>query len=817
MSHYAIIIGVDAYASPDWKLGAAVDDALAFREWALGPGGVPPENLHLLLSPGSGRTIDAPFVPAESEHIHELIHQFQRGLGAQGKRLYFYFAGHGSAAPEALDEVSLFPADVRALPRDANRVIGFSQIIAPLQHSGPEEQFFFIDACRDLTLRDFTRGAGPVVGRWRGPPTPETPRRRAQYLLYATSPGGKAVEAGNGVFGRILLQGLRGHPGALLWSGRERRYELRFSRLAEYVRAEVEEQVKRLTGPWQHFLQVPEQDIPPGPSGPKDCLLASFSSEEVGKLPLRVRVQPGPVRQMCGVDVVYYLPGGSEVRVRSVKPEPPAPLPFPVELQLPPGDYTVLAQAEAFGEAREPCALYQPRTVELMLKSVAGAFDPRHPGPLRGDVKHHRGPPTTLIIRSEDPNARIVVVDPHRQTHTGFGSLSLDNPTLGIYCGRLVLPDGTFQERSMEVYPEGPDDFLLRAPPPPLGEMQLGMLRTLGLAIDAHGYMAPSNELGPVAHLRLASLLGFAAFEASVGMPPSGVGGALERMGIHPPPSISPGGSGLLVLLGASGSQPMPGASVPEFLAQSRVSLRCADTGRIVHEGIFEELPRFGAAAQWGQSVASGAWILELSLPHLAPTRYAMAALRDHLSIFVVVAGDSGEVEVQQYMAPLPEFRRRNPGLSPLSMWQLRDLELGQRYLAAGAAVPSIHLYSLLAGQSLDPLLGCVAGYALVREGRQERFRSSQPQNIAGHPAPSVMQDMLRHFDELPDAHLLAGLCEPQHQAAHFKRAMERGLPLFADGLRLLRRHAVRDGKGWLAQASRGLLPGSSWSAWVVR
>ena len=41
MSHFAIIIGVDHYANPAWRLTAAVDDALAFLEWALGPGGVP--------------------------------------------------------------------------------------------------------------------------------------------------------------------------------------------------------------------------------------------------------------------------------------------------------------------------------------------------------------------------------------------------------------------------------------------------------------------------------------------------------------------------------------------------------------------------------------------------------------------------------------------------------------------------------------------------------------------------------------------------------------------------------------------------------
>jgi transposase len=103
---------------------------------------------------------------------------------------------------------------------------------------------------------------------------------------------------------------------ALVWSHRERCYELRFSQLAEYVRTEVEAQVNRLGGAWRQFLQLPEQDIPPGPSGPKDFILARLSPEQVGKLPLRIRVQPVHVRQTCNVAVLYYAPGGIEVPIQ---------------------------------------------------------------------------------------------------------------------------------------------------------------------------------------------------------------------------------------------------------------------------------------------------------------------------------------------------------------------------------------------------------------------------------------------------------------------------------------------------------------------
>jgi hypothetical protein len=792
MSQFAIIIGVDHYEDPAWRLTAAVDDALAFREWALGPGGVPPENVHLLLSPAPDRELGIPYEPADSEHIIDVIQQFQDGRGAGGERLYFYYAGHGAAAPDARDEVVIVPADVRAWRRDARKLIGFSEILPPLQSCGPTAQFFFVDACRDLLLEDFARGVGPVVGRWKGPPAQET-ARRAQYLLYATSPGGRALETGQGVFGRLLLQGLQGSPGALAWCTKERNYALRFSQLADYVRTEVETQVKRLGGHWRQFLQVPEQDVPPGTMGPKDFVLARFSAKEVGNLSLRIRVQPGQAREKCHVSVLYYGPGGREFPFEKAGP----PIPMPLELQLPPGDYTILAETEQ-AEARQPCALYRPQALELTLQPSPNKARGRVPS--QPPCKDTRLP--SLTVQSKDPLVGLVVLDPERQAHKGFGTVSLNAVRAGIYRARPILPEGSFPEQWIELYPQGSNRHTLRAPPPAMGLEQLKMLSALGIRMDPDGYLSLSEQLGAVAGLRLSSLLGFAAFDAS-SRPPRARAGKLERIGIPPPGELRQGGSGLQVILGASGNEPAPGLSVSKFLAHSQLVLHSATHGRVVDKGAFQELPGFRAAAQWGHPLEPGSWILELSLLNMAPTRYSVVTLPGHVSIMVVVARDSGNVEVRQYLAPLPACELRET-LPPLSLKDLRHLELAQRYLAKGAEVPVLHLEELFQGKLFDPLLACIAGYALARQGQQEHFSA-------------LAYTLLNLFDALPDTHVLAGLCEPSRKKAHFDHALERGLPLFSDGLRALEHHPGKAAKRRTDQASRGLLPSSPWTAWVAR
>jgi hypothetical protein len=116
--------------------------------------------------------------------------------------------------------------------------------------------------------------------------------------------------------------------------------------------------------------------------------------------------------------------------------------------------------------------------------------------------------------------------------------------------------------------------------------------------------------------------------------------------------------------------------------------------------------------------------------------------------------------------------------------------------------------------------LGCVAGYELVRQSRAADYKGMPNPNLAAGAwnQASPMQNMLAHFGLLPDAHVLAALCDPDNRDQHFKQAMKRGIPLFTEGFRALIDHyrqkpGLMDVGMWHAQ--RTLATGSAFSAWL--
>jgi len=167
MDARAIVIGIDQYAGN--SLTSAVHDAEAFRDSLIKLGLVQPEHIAFLRN-----------TEADRDHIGAALKNiYDNGAGLD--RLFFYFSGHGMMAPvDAAGAVwctALIPSDVTDLAADSYRLINFDDLCSRLRFAGPKEQFFFIDACRDLAL-----APAPILQRSRRPcktiRSPDCPSRQ---------------------------------------------------------------------------------------------------------------------------------------------------------------------------------------------------------------------------------------------------------------------------------------------------------------------------------------------------------------------------------------------------------------------------------------------------------------------------------------------------------------------------------------------------------------------------------------------------------------------------------------------------------------
>lgn len=813
MARHAIIIGIDRYANPAWALKGAVKDALAFHRWCTTAGGVEPGNVRLLLSTDDAGAQALATAEATQREIRKAILAFQEGAGRGADRLYFYYAGHGLSAPGVTkggrQEPVVVPADLESLKIDSNLLLSFSEIMPCFAGQEPYEQFFFLDACRDFGLEDFVPGIGSV-GPWI-PPAADGRRRSSQHLLYATSPGQKAYEASLGIFTSVLLEGLDGKGVEMTFAQATRTFQVRFPKLAKFVIERVTTTVaKKIPQNASQYVQVPQQQTL-GDSA--DPVLVELAEDAVGNYPVRVRVSPGEALKQCRVSALYYLPRLPRP-VEYAFEGPPAPL--PVKFELPPQDYSIRASAAGFEDATAPCALYKPSEVELTLQPKArpmrraptrGLFEPAPDAPAAfpassGEPDEREPPAGCLEIRSEDPMAELLVQDPAGTTVLHGRGRVAGELVQGLYRVQLLGAGRVRSEELVEVKAGREHKSQVATPPPRLGKTQLALLRKLGMVREGSGYVYASETHG-LADTRLASLLAFAAFAGSPAVPADGVGlTLLRKLGVRFP-ERSPA---ILSLVGASGEAPLPGVSPADFVKET--SLLVFDgQQRKVAEVRHQPLERFPAAAQQVVPIEAGSVTVQVALPKREPTRFALACLPGRVTLFLVVLNDDGSIDVQQYLLPAADAPRTpHPELTRLTADNLRRIEVAQRSYARTAEVPADMVENLLGGKWIDPLMGCLAGYALLRRGDRESFKVAA-------------RNMLKHFDGLPDSHVLAALEWPKKQDQHFADAAQRGTPVFAEGFRALQRWREKTEQAVPPEAldmAEGLLPASTWTAWVL-
>jgi uncharacterized caspase-like protein len=167
-NNWAIVIGIDHYR--DWPAGilnGAVRDAVEMRNWLLdrSGGAVDPGQLYTLLSarPESSLGIDPDdFEDPSKDAVTDLIGTLAGQVNAGAESFFFYFAGHGLSnmgGPLGHDDAIVF-SDFS--PNHPDKSLHTEHIFAQLGAMLFNEEFFFIDACRDAPWT----GPKPNFGRF---------------------------------------------------------------------------------------------------------------------------------------------------------------------------------------------------------------------------------------------------------------------------------------------------------------------------------------------------------------------------------------------------------------------------------------------------------------------------------------------------------------------------------------------------------------------------------------------------------------------------------------------------------------------------
>jgi hypothetical protein len=797
-ANWAVVIGVDEYGHDDLRLSAAVADAERFCSWVVDPkrGNVPQENLRLLLArrpeaPAGSKEERAPTKDNIVTAINEVVTE-SRGAG---ERLYFFFAGHGITARVAnRDESALVTPGFDELHPDHSLAIrSLTEFFETTQF---QDQFFFVDACRDIPWRDREF----EIGRW------PIPRRRApgqppvqQFILYATSPGLTAAEVGweddaSGAFTEVLMKALDGDGRAKAWSWERNCYEVRWEKLATYVKTAMERKAHATRPPpgvppadWP--IQIPQDVGSRGVAGrDRDALLASFPRDRFAPLDLTVKLKADPVYDEADVSVLDAVgePVVSALKVTGTSQK----------FTLPPKTYAVRAvtRDKREGRVKAPIELYEDEDEEIELRPPVSLAPGQVSEPVSPDEEGAGREPGLIVV---EPSDELTVTELRNeagdviQVETGEARFSVP---AGFYRVRLIGPETTSEEQFVVLSP-GEEE------PPPELKPPKAPARVVALARAAGGRYSTRKRAvtlgdgnGALEWAAPSTILAVALGDA---LNARGAG-ALGRLGLASPRrTVGQDQSGAALYAVAAGDERAlrelrvrlwaVGDGVPS--TRRRLKLSADDVGGFV--------ARVQEPGSHWLSIERGDNVTVIALP----------VMRGRLATVIAQLEPEGLTLYQFH----PIVRA---GPSSLSA-RLRRVEHLERLLLGGRLDGAAALAEELAtAADDDPFAGCVAGYMLLRLGLYDLLPETVTKITAAAP-------------ELSDAYILRGEYEARAGKAEaanqsFAEAVAVGIPAFGEGLtRLLeglRASGYNHPRGTLVrQLFMRHVRGTMWAAFTPR
>ncbi len=476
MASYALIIGADAYWTPEASLHGAVRDALEVYDWVTDPGGggVPERNTTLLLTPGE----HSPEIPAGlasgtagNDDVKTAIARLVQRSGGEGERLFLHFSGHGLSALAGAEEDAIVLADFT--PDLTEKSLAVGSIIEYFAATAFQEQFLFFDACRNLAW-DGNFQVGRLRAQRRDPlrPAPQ------QFVCFSTAPGVRAREVEErGAFTAALLAALRGAGPAKAWDDRDWHYVVRWNALFSAVEQAVEAQQIDVGG---DLIQRPRQA---GERGGANPVLATFLPGSFPAETLRVTLEPAEVGSSAAI----------EVRDAADAVARESPVLETVSFPLEPRAYTVVASGPGLRPEHRYWAvdLYGPCDVTVRLlpdeasgPSDAAAHEAVQARRTRG--LRHGAADARVAVVCADPLAPVEIADlAGTVLATGDGAVEKHGLAAGFYDARVVLPDGVHDEELVSVAAGELERVELDAPDYPLPATPTEPL--LGVAITVSG------------------------------------------------------------------------------------------------------------------------------------------------------------------------------------------------------------------------------------------------------------------------------------------------------------------------------------------
>jgi hypothetical protein len=780
----ALVIGINDY--PFAPLTSAVEDAQKFAAEIEALGLVATQDITLLTSPGTGATRD------QIKAALKPIYKSGRGI----KKFFFFFSGHGlltyDDGAHIRARTALPAADVKVLKDDGDKIIDFDEILELLDSNGPLEQYYFIDACRDLGYDVHPKvGSLGLAGE-----TPEG--SRYQVALYAVSKGGKAEGAkdGLGIMTSHLLKALRGEGIAMDFDDASGEFVVTGPSICAYVFRQIEQAMANVPLWTKQFLLADPHVKGPPPTKPLRII------PDVRDRQLTIHVEP----EELGPPQTKVILAKARAVIRDVCLPPQ---PNHATVMLPPYPHLVTVESTAGDPMPARDSVDVRVTSELRIRvsprigRVPLAFDGSPPAaPLVDSKKAHvrrvRGRRTDgasaggiLEATALEPatTIRFQGLAPPYEVKEGRHSLR-ESLRPGPYAVSFRI--GTEEFGRKEVFVTAGEE--LKITPTPFSSQvvrdAIGGERSADLTSTE-----PSETVGPMQGAVLPTLLpllGLKAYDR---------GNTFLRKYNDVIPSAQ-GDLALVIALDGEWGKPArdlfsgfrviasPGFGAPNVVpALSLVPLRRPGFERIA----FVTSPPFNRS-----------YILRIDGVGMS-IQLAVGHLPKRATVIGVVLRPDGSFDVSNNILRIPGNKYDEPvPVRPDEEAKLvRALQIGQKLysadeLAAFREDPRLGknyvIRDGLLAKWLDPILGCMTYYA----GRGDKRVTW----MLDEAAPNLR----KYFGELADARLIAQL-----HGIEAKTGLGGAIPVLAESVRLAAKLGIRD-SDVMADLARRITPGQPWT-----